>query len=393
MRKIDRRRAFLEAGALSAAALCFAPRAKSAPAWEGFDELYLKPPWFPDGRRFLEEAPPEIATGGRLRLGVFREPCRNMNLDQARVFAGGELRWWGAPKLQEWVGYGLAHQHRYFGMIIMDLKLRNFASVYALDRRSGKTFFHDAIGSGKNSGVAKTSWSGRTYMDKKGFKMEFIHDLDHGRHRIKIDIAGKKDKPGVQMDLLLHQDRQSFQPLVVSMPIEPRHYMYTHKAMMNVEGSAEIGDERIQYDPRIHLAAMDEFKSFWPVPKRWTWGTAEGKDQSGRPIALNLVDYYTRDQEWWNENCCWSDGKMSLLGPVQWELDLKDPIKPWRVRERSGRAEATFFPEGGKIMDLSPIPFKYYQKCGRYEGFVIDDQGQKHEFHNLYGPAENGRIG
>ena len=44
-------------------------------------------------------------------------------------------------------------------------------------------------------------------------------------------------------------------------------------------------------------------------------------------------------------------------------------------------------------MDLGPLGFKYYQKCGRYEGFMIDDQGQRHDFDNLYGPGENGRIG
>lgn len=393
MKKINRRRAIIEIGALSAASVCFGPQAMSAQEWEDFDELYIKPPWFPDGKRFIEEAPPDIAAGGRLGLGVFRTPCRNMNLLDARVLGGRERRWWGAPKLQEWVGYGLAHPKWYFGMIIIDLKLVKFATVYALDRSSGKSFSHDAIDHGKNSGVSKTSWSGRTYMAQEGFNMEFIHDLDHGLHRINIDIRGKKDKPGVKMNLVLNQDLQKFQPLVISMPIKPKHYMFTHKAMMNVAGNANIDDETIEYRPDVHLAAMDEFKSYWPLPKRWTWGTAEGTDTSGQQIALNMVDYYTEDQEWWNENCFWLDGKMSLLGAVKWEHDLKDPIKPWRVRETTGRLEATFFPEGGKTVDLSPIAFKYYQKCGRYEGFAIDDQGEKHEFHNLYGPAENGRIG
>lgn len=393
MRKISRRRLILRAGALSAAALCFAPPAKSASEWENFDELYIKPSWYPEGRRFLEEAPARIAESDRLRLGVFRSPCRDMNLLESRVFEGRERRWWGAPKLQEWVGYGMNHEHWYFGMIIMDLKLLTFATVYALDRRTGKTFSRDAVDSGNNSGVAKTSWSGRTYLSKKDFHMEFIHELDKGQHRINIELPAQKDKPPVKMKLVLYQDLSKFQPLVISMPIHPRHYMYTHKAMMNVEGSVDVNGERIECRPDAHLAAADEFKSYWPVPKRWTWGTAEGADQSGRKLALNLVDYYTRDQEWWNENCFWIDGKMSLLGAVKWEHELKHPEKTWRVSEMSGRAQATFFPEGGKTMDLRPVPFKYYQKCGRYEGFVIDDQGRKHEFNNLYGVAENGSIG
>ncbi len=392
-RQIDRRRAVIEGGALSAATLCPPSRSLGANEWEGFDDLYVKPPWYPDGPRALEDAPSEISTGGRLRLGLFREPCRKVNLLEANLFKGGPRRWWGGPRLQEWVGFGFAHPRWYFGMIMMDLKAASVSSVYALDMDSGDNFSYDAVGNSSNSGVPETLWNGRTYSSQKNFHLEFIHDLDHGLHRINIEMPAGKNKPSLQMDLELKQDLKSFQPLVVSMPLYPRHYIYTHKTVMGIDGRVRVGGEEVEYSADERFAILDEFRAFWPIPRRWTWGTGEGKTLEGRSIAFNAVDYYARDQEYWNENCLWIDGKISFLDAVKWDHDPRSPDKPWTLRENSGRLEARFTPEGGKMVNLAPLPFKYYQKCGRLEGFAVDEDGRRREFENLYGPAENGRIG
>jgi uncharacterized protein DUF2804 len=390
VKKINRRDAILAAGTLP---ILLSANNVKAQVWEGFDDLYIKPPWLSDGKRTMESPPGKLVEEGRIRLGVFNEPCRSLNLLESKVLGGTDKRWWGGPKLQEWMGYGLIHDDWYFGMIIMDLKLVSFATVYAHNRKTGQSFSHDGIDFGKKSGVAESNWNGKTYLTKDNFKMEFVHDLNDSKHQIIVDVPEKDGKPSVKMDLILCQNMKKFQPLVISMPIEPEHYMYTHKAVMEVSGHADIGGEKIKYNPEKDLIVSDEFKSYWPVPKRWTWGTAVGKSQSGKPVAINMVDYYTENQDIWNENCVWVDGKMSLVGSVEWKIDLKNPMKPWRLREENGLIDLSFFPEAGKTMDLMPVPFKYYQKCGRYEGYFIDGKGEKYLFDDLYGPAENGRIG
>ena len=92
MKKLDRRRAIIEAGATSAA-LCFPWQAAMAGGWEKFNDLYEAPPWYPEKNRSLEEPPERIVENGRIRLGLFNRPCREMNLMDARVFKGGERRW------------------------------------------------------------------------------------------------------------------------------------------------------------------------------------------------------------------------------------------------------------------------------------------------------------
>ena len=390
MKKISRRHAILAAGSLP---LFLLPKALPANTWEGFDDLYIKPSWFLDTNRKLENPPENLVEGGRIRLGVFDKPCENVNLLESKVLGGTDKRWWGGPKLQEWMGFGLTHKDWYFGLIIMDLKLFKFATVYALNKKTGESFSHDGIDSGKSSCVSDTNWQGSSYLKKDNFKMEFIHNLKNGKHKIKVDVREKKNKPAVKMDLDIYQDMTKFQPLVVSMPIEPRHYMYTHKAVMEVSGKVIVGKETIEYRPDVDLIVSDEFKSYWPLPKKWTWGTAVGKSETGRSIAINMVDYYTENQNTWNENCVWVDGKMTLLGAVKWELDPKNPMSPWHLREENGKINVVFYPQAGKTVDLKPVPFEYYQKCGRYEGLIIDGNGEKHEFNDLYGVGENGKIG
>ncbi len=390
MRPISRRDAMKMGGAVAGAA-AISPRVAAARK-ELDADLYIFPPEGQDGKRVIEPPPPSIVEDGKIRLGHFTEPCRDMNLLEAKLFKGGELTVSGRPRLQEWVGFGMVHDEWYFGSIIMDFKLLTIASVYAINRKTGDYFSHGGYDGGGDSRVAKTTWNDSTYMRKKNFYLEYQHDLGRGRHLIMIDIKGSGKKPALKGELTLSEDLDHFQPQVISMPSPPKNYMYTHKAKMPTEGYVTVGDQRLEYAPERNFCNMDEHKSFPPMPASWTWGTAGGKSDDGTFMALNVSDNSMMDAEKWNENCVWVDGKISLLGPVEWEHDPKNTMKPWRVRERTGRMEAEFIPEGGKTLNLSPIGIKYYQKCGVFSGFLIGDDGVKRTFKDFYGPAENGAF-
>ena len=111
-------------------------------------------------------------------------------------------------------------------------------------------------------------------------------------------------------------------------------------------------------------------------------------------VGLNVCDNAVKDQAHWNENCFWVDGKISLLGPIVFEVDLKAPMKPWLMEETSGRLQLAFTPDGGnEPIKIAPIGLTYYQKCGRYDGYIIDDAGERHEVGGYYGEAEDFELG
>ncbi|MDD5224812.1 MAG: DUF2804 family protein [bacterium] len=344
---------------------------------------------FPAAPGIIEEAPGKIVEAGRIRLGYFRSPVREMNLSEARVLKGLIRNY------PEFIGYGITHPDWYFGTIILDPKVFPYiSSIYAYDRRSGRLFSHDRLIFGKQGAVAGNTWDGESFAVDSDFMIRFRHRLQEGYHEIKIDIPQDHDKPAVQADLKLFLDLKSFEPLTVSMLVEPRYWCYTQKAFLPIAGEMTIGRQKIVFDPRRDLAGLDESRNLAPFRFGWTWGTCAGFDGANGIVGMNAgVRTQMPDGERWNENCAWIDGKISLLGDVAWELDPDHPKKPWRLKDKRGRFDLEYYPDGKKNIGSRSIGISYFQTCGEYEGTLQDEAGKTHSFNTYYGTAEQGMFG
>ena len=109
------------------------------------------------------------------------------------------------------------------------------------------------------------------------------------------------------------------------------------------------------------------------------------------PLGMNATEndnYF--DSEIWNESCIWVGKDISMIGGVHFEFDAEDPSKPWHISESNGRAEIDFYPDARKQEqhNLMIAKINYYQQCGRFRGWLVDDSGTKHEVNDIYGVAE-----
>ena len=337
----------------------------------------------------IEEAPARIVEEGRIKLGFFRAPVREMNLSEARI-----LKSW-PRSFPEFIGYGITHPDWYFGTIIIDPKMFPFiSSIYAYDRRSGRLFSHDRLAFGRRGQVAKNTWNGESFVVESDFMIRFRHRLEDGYHEISIDIPKDHGKPALKADLKMTLDLNYFQPLTVSMLVEPRFWGYTQKALLPISGEMTIGSEKIVFDPRRDLAALDESRNLTPFRYGWTWGTGADFDERGGIRGINAgIRTEVADGERWNENCAWFDGKISLLGDVTWDLDPANPKKPWRLKDKRGRLDLEYYPEGKKSIGSRSIGAGYFQTCGQYEGTLQDESGRSHSLKSCYGVAEQGMMG
>jgi hypothetical protein len=326
---------------------------------------------------------------GRIRAGLFAAPAGDANLLAAGLFQEGWGAAWRRKRLMEWFGYGLIMREWYLGMIIIDAKVLPISAVYAVNRRDRTTFSHDLLPGRVR--VAANPWNDRSWARGPGYDLEFHHDLEEGRHELRLDLK-RPGKPRVQGQLFLLEDMELRPSLNAVLPTRPPYFFYTHKACLPARGELEIGAEKIILNPGHDLANLDEHRNFAQTPAQWTWGTAAGYDRQGRLLAFNLGNTGGHDQESWNENCLWLDRRLELLGPVQWIHNRRDPFQPWTVTESHGRVQLTFTPDNGKIVSLPPLG-RYYQMAGRYHGFVLLAQGERREINDLYGCAENGDIG
>jgi len=338
-----------------------------------------------------EDSPDRIVESGLIRAGLFKSPVRSMNLLDSRLLAGRSTNMMGFPKLMEWVGAGMAHPDWYFGFIIVDAKILSLSTLYGFNRKTKAYFSHDAFGPDKMVRVAESAWDNITYAKKPGFFMEARHHLEKGFHKVKIDIESSGKDPRVSAELTWHEDLKKIQPMVMMSPLMGKHFIYNHKAQMPIEGTMVVGGQKIEFNPGRDLANMDEVKSCVGLKNSYTWFNFGGFDQKGRIVGLNASDNAQREESFWTENCIWAGNKLSMLGPVSFKLDLRNIMKPWTARDDGDRVDITFYPEGGKTIRLGPLG-KYYQKCGRFRGTLLDDLGERHVVNDYYGCAESMNV-
>jgi len=373
---------------MAVAALVAAPISSRAEDRDELSRWFLYPEGGLSASRTIHPAPPRLVEQGKIRIGVFAQPPRDVNLLEGDIFRDGPKSAWRRKRLMEWFGYGLILRDWYLGMIIINAKFLPIAAVYAVNRRDRSTFSHN-LATGRVK-VAAGPWNDRTWARGSGFDLEFIHRLDQSLHEINLDLH-RPGRPPVRGKLLLKEDLGARPSLAASLPTLAPYFFYTHKAYMPASGELEVGGEKIVLDPLRDLANLDEHRNYAQSPARWTWGTAGG-DFEGKLLAFNLGDTGGIDQESWNENCLWIGDQIELLGPVRWSHDPQNRRYPWTVKEVHGRVQLTFTPDNGKIVSV-PLLGRYYQMAGAYNGFVVSKTGEKREVRNFYGCAENGAIG
>ena len=123
----------------------------------------------------------------------------------------------------------------------------------------------------------------------------------------------------------------------------------------------------------------------------WKWATFAGRNAEGKLLAVNLVKNLIRNDNEYSENCLWVDGKLSFLSSAQFKFDEKKPTAPWEIKTSDGRCNLHFVPQGQRAdrINLGLIMSDYCQPYGLWSGRIVDDDGNAHEFKNLFGVTEN----
>ena len=338
----------------------------------------------------IREPPKSIVEGGRIHIGAFRSPIRKMNFSEADIFSGPIMGRFWKFRLKEWVGFGFTHPKWYASMIIQDAKYLASSAFYLYNRETKKYIEGGLVKPSCSVRLATSHWNDYSKISGKGYYLEFIHNLDNGRHKISMEVAAAGKSPAIMADLILDEDLTCIQPLVVSLPVEPKHYMYTHKVPLAVEGAIHVGNETIEFDPSRDTANLDEHKAFYPYHTKWRWATFTNRDDKGRIIGVNLADHMFQDQERNNENCIWIDDKLVLLGCVNFDFDPHNPNNPWKIWDNAGYVELEFFPDGRKQEkhNFLLVGMDYYQVFGCFRGRITDSDGERHPVVDYYGVTE-----
>jgi hypothetical protein len=315
----------------------------------------------------MRDTPPTPVFYGQIHFGTFRNPFETVNLIEADIYGHHWTpRWWRSYRLKEWYRLHIMTEELYGGIELFDAKVLALASAFLYDKNTlidhqRSTVQHGAIR------LPEQSLHGTGFFRQSGFQIRIEN------HHITVAIRDRRTP--IQADIELVNDPQ-IQPLITVLPVNNyRRPLYTHKTISPVKGYIRVGKREISLDGQAWIEAH---KAFYPRDAHLMEFTL-----IGNPVTVSLRRSVIRDDERWNECCAWIDGRLNLLGAARFERD-----QGWRVWTTDGRAEFTLVPvqERLRTAQLGKLfHSESRQWLGEIQGYVIDDEGKRHEMQNAFG--------
>ncbi len=332
-----------------------------------------------------------VEKDGSINFGSFRTPFQNANILDAKLYPMPTPGFWKNFRLKEWQHFGIVTPTHYFGMVIFDAKMVGVSFFYAYDRLKNTRFEHERQTPGKSISVAHQPYNDTCRFEAKGYQLRFENKLDRGFHQIAVDIEGDSERPAVKGDITIHEDLDVYEPLVQVSPITPTRPFYTHKAAVPVSGSMMVGSQKIVLERNECIALIDEQKTYYPYFSFWKWSTAGGYGNDGKLFAFNLCQNMIADDEDYNENCLWMDGKIHYLKAAR--FDFGDVMQPWKMKTTDGKLALSFIPLGERAQKMNIagglILSDFHQPFGLYSGRFTEDGGVSHPIKDFFGLAEH----
>jgi len=325
-----------------------------------------------------------------IHFGTYRKPFRNTNILDAPLYSYPVPGFWKNYRLKEWQHFGVITPTHYFGMVIFNAKFTGVSFFYVYDRLNDTRFEHSRQARGKSVYVARQLYDDVCRFDAKGYHLHVENKLDQGFHRILLDIDSDSERPAVKGEITVHENLDTIEPLVQISPITRTRPFYTHKAAVPASGRLVVGSQDIVLEQKTAIALIDEQKTYYPYFSFWKWATAAGYSDDGKLLAFNLCQNMIADDEDFNENCFWMDGKISCLKAAQFQFS--DVLKPWTMRTADGKLDLFFVPSGERAQKINTagiIRSDFHQPFGLYNGRFKDDQSVTYPIKDFFGLAEH----
>ncbi|MFO7569802.1 MAG: DUF2804 domain-containing protein [Smithellaceae bacterium] len=330
-----------------------------------------------------------VEADGSIHFGTYDVPFRDVNILDAPLHAFPTPRFWKNFRLKEWQHFGLITPAHYFGAVIFDAKFMGVSFFYVYDRLQNTLFEYAGKCSSRLVKVAAQVYEGACLFEARGYRLRFENRLDAGFHRILIDVDGDAKRPGIQGDVVIHEDLRVTQPLVQVSPITRLRPFYTHKAAVPASGAIRVGSQDVRLDRDASIAVIDEQKTYYPYVSFWKWSMGAGYNADKKIVAFNLCQNMIAGDEDANENCVWVDGKITCLKAARFEMG--DAMNRWKISTTDKSVALSFLPQGQRVQKINIaglIRSDFRQPFGLYNGTFRDDAGMVHAVSNVFGLAE-----
>ena len=341
----------------------------------------------------LLDTPDKMVEDGRPAFGRFRTAFKQVNMLDANP---SRLHW--APRgflnfrLKEWEHFSIITPTHFLGIAVVDAKYMGVSWCYALDRRTKAMVVHERQLVGKAQPIGRELYDAHFSFKDKDYEVSVHNYLIKGLHHLSYATTGPKNPP-LTGRFEIYERPEDTQPMISVLPIGKRKVFYSHKAACPVSGEYSVAGENFTADPAASFALTDVHKAYYPFRTTWKWATFACRDAEGTLLGLNLTEGVFGDGGDMNENCIWHGNRMSLLSAAKFEIPA-DIMQPWTVSTVDGRSSLVFTPMGlrSQTLDLKLVRSWYMAPLGEFTGFLVDDDGVKHEVKKAFGICEHHRV-
>ncbi|HLV78027.1 MAG TPA: DUF2804 domain-containing protein [Marinobacter sp.] len=267
-----------------------------------------------------------------------------------------------------------------FGLAIIDLKFLGSGFFYLYDFSSGQMLeqsFRQPFA--RHTLIEPFPERGLARFATHGVKLSIEPSM--GGRSVRVEAPGN-----IRADLNI---TDTGEPLRLVCPAGYNGWVFTRKsAGLAVEGEVRWGQQVWRCDEQAR-ASIDWSCGFMRRETAWNWACLAGVTAGGTTVGLNLAAGV--NETGMTENALWLDGRCIRLGAARFVFDRYHAGSGWRVTTDDGRVELAFEPAGQRKERLNAwlLASNFRQFAGTFQGWVLDDAGQKVPVDGLRGLVED----
>ncbi|AVL99140.1 hypothetical protein C6V83_01350 [Gordonia iterans] len=346
--------------------------------------------------------PPALVEDGHYRFGTYDGPIPIVNPldagsrrsfdDTRRKRFDGVRRANRNLRLKEWEAFQLGDDDWFVLGAVYNAKTVGLIQVLAVNKHDASITRWETKMPAPTLSVARGLLGSSSRGRVADFRVEIGNHLERGRVTVDAHHPGRSDHPSMGLHVTGSCGPDDAAHLVVVHPFSADRALYSHKAMMPMDGSLVIGGEQVGFAPERGYLILDDHHGDYPRPMRYDWVTGIRRNDDGVIAGFNLTDNQVLDPAEFNENAIWIGNRLWRLPPVTVERP-DGPWGTWHIRDVAGAVDVTFTPTVKSTMHVGPrkVLAEYYAPYGWYEGDLHAD-GVSLNVDGMFGVGEQKRI-
>lgn len=323
---------------------------------------------------------------GRVKFGLFDRPLESTSLAEAKAY-GSLPRALNRIRLKEWQAFQISHPRYFLNLALFDAGIVGLVQVKVFDRQTGKKHLFEKKLPPSRLSPPQTLLDSTYAWEQGDARVAFRNHLREDRIFIELNLPTSTSCPPIRARF--QADTSGRTPMVVSIPFADNRGMYSHKCLVPLEGTLSVSGEETDFGQQGCML-IDDHKGFYPYVMRWDWVTS-GSHRDGSLVGFNLTRNASIDQELYNENGFWKDGRLYQLPPVGFRRTTQDGQEVWHVSDGKGLVDLRFFVEvDGRVdLNLGIVESRYRGPFGSFEGKLRSLSGEELVCDGMFGMGED----